>query len=292
VSTLLSPPPARRPVRSTLRRLAAAIPTLPLILALVVPGATADEAGAPDGRDLAMDQVIDAVTERLREQTGLEPDAEAVVDALNRITAGLNLDGRYAEAEPIARIAREHAERLLGDEHPNTLSSASNLAGLYEPQGRYGEAEPLYRRALEASERVLGAEHPIETAADASAAELYRVLFGPLDQALATHGFFLDQSPDQRPDQPRRPLTLAGLALAGANRGLEGKLGPGAQDGLLYALEVQDLNLEGTRLAVLSACDTGRGAVDPSEGVYSPSTATPTGIPAAAASSRHRNCWR
>ena len=46
-------------------------------------------------------------------------------------------------------------------------------------------------------------------------------------------------------------LTLragAGLALAGANLGLTGTLGPGHQDGILYALEAQDLNLEGTRL--------------------------------------------
>ena len=49
---------------------------------------------------------------------------------------------------------------MLGAEHPDTLSSANNLAGLYESQGRYGEAEPLYVRVLAARERVLGAEHP------------------------------------------------------------------------------------------------------------------------------------
>ena len=44
----------------------------------------------------------------------------------------------------------EASERLLGAEHPNTLVSLNNLAGLYESQGRYDEAEPLYQRALEA----------------------------------------------------------------------------------------------------------------------------------------------
>ncbi|MCP4284423.1 MAG: CHAT domain-containing protein [Gammaproteobacteria bacterium] len=82
---------------------------------------------------------------------------------------------------------------------------------------------------------------------------------------LATHGFFLEA----RREHTERPLTLAGLALAGANRGLEGELSPAAaQDGILYALEAQDLNLEGTALVTLSACDTGKGEVDYSEGVY------------------------
>ncbi|WP_089725060.1 CHAT domain-containing tetratricopeptide repeat protein [Candidatus Thiosymbion oneisti] len=80
---------------------------------------------------------------------------------------------------------------------------------------------------------------------------------------LATHGFFLGK------DKPsERPLTLAGLALAGANDGLYDKTSPTDEDGILYALEAQDLNLEGTELVTLSACDTGRGEVDYSEGVY------------------------
>ena len=104
----------------------------------------------------------------------------------------------------------------------------------------------------------------VVTGPAASEQRLRAITAPPLILHLATHGFFLDA----RAEGAARPLTLAGLALAGANLGLKGDLGPGGQDGLLYALEAQDLNLEGTRLVVLSACDTGRGAVDPSEGVY------------------------
>nr|VFJ61783.1 MAG: CHAT domain-containing protein [Candidatus Kentron sp. FM] len=81
---------------------------------------------------------------------------------------------------------------------------------------------------------------------------------------LATHGFFLEE----RSERTDRPMTLGGLALAGANRGIMGETGPDGEDGILYALETQNLNLEGTELVVLSACDTGKGEVDYSEGVY------------------------
>jgi CHAT domain-containing protein len=63
-------------------------------------------------------------------------------------------------------------------------------------------------------------------------------------------------------------MVLSGLALAGANQGVQGKAGPDGEDGILYALEVQDLNLEDTELVTLSACDTGVGTLDYAEGVY------------------------
>lgn len=48
----------------------------------------------------------------------------------------------------------------MGAGHPDTLTSASNLAGLYLELGRHAEAESLHHRALDARERALGAEHP------------------------------------------------------------------------------------------------------------------------------------
>jgi len=103
---------------------------------------------------------------------------------------------------------------------------------------------------------------------------------------LATHGFFLGsgcapQLPGTRAvgglttasSAPARaksmatenPLVLAGLAFAGANRRVP-RSGD-EDDGILTAEEVAGLNLQGTQWVVLSACDTGVGAIAAGEGV-------------------------
>ena len=100
--------------------------------------------------------------------------------------------------------------------------------------------------------------------ADASESRLKTLAKPPLVLHLATHGFYLSE----KSGIVDRPMVLSGLALAGANQGLKGKAGPDGEDGILYALEVQNLNLEDTELVTLSACDTGVGTLDYAEGVY------------------------
>jgi CHAT domain-containing protein len=109
-------------------------------------------------------------------------------------------------------------------------------------------------------------------------------LNAPLVLHIATHGFFLDdvivsaaEAKSRglfiRTNQPgeisapeihiENPLLRSGLALTGAN------LRPSSEDdGILTAMEASGLNLWGTRLVVLSACDTGVGEIKNGEGVY------------------------
>ncbi len=72
----------------------------------------------------------------------------------------LHSQGRLAEAEPYYREALEGRRRVLGDEHPNTLTSISDMGLRLRSQGKLTEAEPYMREALEGQRRVLGDDHP------------------------------------------------------------------------------------------------------------------------------------
>lgn len=61
------------------------------------------------------------------------------------------------------------------------------------------------------------------------------------------------------------PLQLSGLVLAGAN--LRDQAAAGEEDGILTAAEIAAMDLDGVEWAVLSACDTGRGAAAVGDGV-------------------------
>jgi len=54
----------------------------------------------------------------------------------------------------------EASKRLLGAEHPATLTSMNNLALTYRNQGQWKEAEKLQVQVIQASKRVLGEAHP------------------------------------------------------------------------------------------------------------------------------------
>jgi len=79
---------------------------------------------------------------------------------------------------------------------------------------------------------------------------------------IATHGFFL------RGQTISNPLLRSGLALSGANIRSEAIDTRAKSEGFLTALEATTLNLWGTKLVTLSACDTGVGEIRNGEGVY------------------------
>ncbi len=130
---------------------------------------------------------------------------------------------------------------------------------------------PGTRAEVQAITRAYQQTNPTSPATVLEGAQATKAAF--LEQApkasvlhLATHAYFGGEDctpaglvPEQRRPggEPRaflghNPLLLAGIALAGANDREKG-------DGILTALEVTALDLRGTDLVVLSACDTGLG---------------------------------
>ena len=104
----------------------------------------------------------------------------------------------------------------------------------------------------------------------ATKAEFMR-LDAPRMLHIASHGFFLEDAsrggaPASASDASttvENPLLRSGIALAGANLTHEAR-----SNGILTALEASGLDLWGTKLVTLSACDTGVGEVRNGEGVY------------------------
>lgn len=95
-----------------------------------------------------------------------------------------------------------------------------------------------------------------------------KAIAGPQVLMLSTHGFFeeLDKERTTPRDPTSNPLLRCGLGLAGGNGALVSRNRAG-NDGVLTGLEVTDLDLRGTDLVVLSACQTGLGDLHRGEGV-------------------------
>ncbi|KAF1357717.1 kinesin light chain 3 [Lizonia empirigonia] len=96
------------------------------------------------------------------------------LDLAWKCAMALYSDGQYKGAEELDVQVMEARKRVLGDEHPDTLSSMANLAATYRNQGRWAEAEELDVQVMEARKRVLGDEHPHTLSSMANLAATYR----------------------------------------------------------------------------------------------------------------------
>ena len=120
--------------------------------------------------------------------------------------------GRYREAEPLAR--RVHREKLqsLGQRHPDTLRAVNNLAEALLALGESSEARELAAGCVPILEEVLGASHPDTLSARNNLAGALRET-GAIPEAIGLYERNLTTFNESRGiDDPRTILARANLA--------------------------------------------------------------------------------
>jgi CHAT domain-containing protein len=165
-------------------------------------------------------------------------------------------DGRQQAPRPNAALAATSGSRRYRSQQLTALPGALREATWLREKGRLARLEAVALTGAAASEENL-------VAAGA-----------PRFLHLATHGLFLQLPPANR-ERPgvflSNPMDRAALAFSGAAATLrawdEGRYPPPGADGILTAREIGTLDLAGTELVVLSACDTGQGEARDGEGV-------------------------
>jgi CHAT domain-containing protein/predicted negative regulator of RcsB-dependent stress response len=178
------------------------------------------------------------------------------------------------ESKQLAALAPSNQARGPARDRRRSITNAKDLSQVY--------FAPLTGTAQEARAiHTLFPETKVLTGLQATVSQLKQTE-APRILHIATHGFFLDDTGPSNLGGAKQgarqvnntwdvhagvevenPLLRSGLALAGANLG-----GSARNSGLLTALEASSLNLWGTKLVTLSACDTGLGDVRNGEGVY------------------------
>lgn len=189
-----------------------------------------------------------------------DPDYDATIAARKDHTAS----DSYVQADrdsytgPVARSGCEFFEGFNLAMLPGTRDEIESIADSWSNKN---DDPAVTHFGPQASEDVFKAEAPGK-----------RVIH------LATHGYFIQGQCESSPtaDQndatgstlQENPLLQSGLFFAGANLHSEGADSAGVEDGVLTAYEVSAMNLQGTDMVVLSACETGLGEVRQGEGVY------------------------
>ena len=254
-----------------------------------------------------LDSLVAAWREAVTSGRPAEAETQALAEAAwEPIAAALPTGTTRLWVSPDAQLARLSWATLAAEASPERLvaevASGRALAGLLTAETAAGNDGVLLVGGVDFGDgdggwaALPGTEREVERIAALAEAEHLdaRVLAGaaPTPEAiaalmpraayvhLATHGFFFEETAAAYASRggadrgvvgveaqqdvasaaayQRNPLVESGLALAGANGGAGGNL---------TAEELVGLDLSGTRLVVLSACDTGRGREVTGQGV-------------------------
>jgi len=110
------------------------------------------------GNSVTAREILDKASKDI--ETGLAKDPETQAQMMHVMGDVYEKLGLYPRAQALQQQSMEIRQRVLGPEHPDTLTSMNDLALDLDDSGHYAEAEKLEREALDISRRVLGLEHP------------------------------------------------------------------------------------------------------------------------------------
>jgi len=269
----------RDPQRKDVRQLARAVDSLVMQPIRPLAGAVAHLIISPDGELnlLPFEALVDSEGRYLAERyliTYLTTGRDLLRIGVARTSKSRPLvlaDPLFGEPKTTHGMrARRGAMRLAAAVGKRNATTGKDLSNVYFAPltGTAEEAHVIQRLFPQAQ---------ILTGARATKSTLQRVE-APWLLHIATHGFFFQDATTGAAQDvshggtngsrllqtgSRTALLRSGLALAGANLNKSGNA-----DGILSALEASSLDLWGTKLVTLSACDTGIGEVKIGEGVY------------------------
>ena len=209
----------------------------------------------------------------------------------------LSLDGIYNQIN-LSTLREKEGQYLLAKYDMVLLGNSKDLIALKNRKATaktkeafllgfpdYGQSKqilplPGTKVEIEAISRLLKANaYNVKQIMELEASEKnVKAIKGPAVVHIATHGYFLEDNDSKgtlfgvnMESAGNNPLLRSGLMLAGASQTASGVRQPDLEsndNGVLTAYEAMNLNLEGTELMVLSACETGLGDVRAGEGVY------------------------
>jgi CHAT domain-containing protein/tetratricopeptide (TPR) repeat protein len=197
-----------------------------------------------------------------------EPEQRAALVAVRgkadtqALIAGLTKPGFFTRQDQLSAVDSAQPQIALGQR------SRDEQNGALDPL-------PGTQKEIESAERLLKKqEWQVETYTQQSALkEVIMSVRNPKLLHIATHGFFeADQASEpagwDQPSGKEDPMLRSGLYFAGANRTLAGSAPVDLDNGVMTAFEATGLNLQGTELVVLSACETGLGRIQNGEGIF------------------------
>ena len=182
------------------------------------------------------------------------------------VYGGLRYDMTLAELRQDASLYKKQDVPLLAYNAAPKERSSRKVAEIEYLEGTLTEADSIIALINRSSYQALaytgmrGTEASFKALSDQQPRLIH----------IATHGFFFRQSDSyyKQLGFGDNPMSRSGLLFSGAsNKWFGDSIPDGLDDGVLTALEISNLHLQGLDMVVLSACETGIGEIQ-TDGVF------------------------